>query len=109
MVSNIHYVLGKNSIDEAIYRLKNNDFPKEINAVIFLLHKPAGQGTKENMLSAEDSRVAEFFRQFDIKHPFKIGMGSCNRPRSDKFLRKYYMSFLILAREGVSVAISAPI
>lgn len=66
--TNIHYVLGKNSIDEAIDRLKRNDFPKGINAVIFLLHKPAGQGTKANMLSFEDPRVAEFFAQVDRRH-----------------------------------------
>ena len=33
--TNIHYVLGKNSIDEAIYLLKNNLLPHEINAIIF--------------------------------------------------------------------------
>lgn len=59
--TNIHYVLGKNSIDEAIDRLERNDFPSGINAVIFLLHKPAGQGTAANMLSADDPRVARFF------------------------------------------------
>ena len=37
--TNIHYVLGNNSIDEAIERLTNNTFPKGINAVVFLLHK----------------------------------------------------------------------
>ena len=37
--TNIHYVLGKNSIDEAFDRLARNDFPARINAVIFLLHK----------------------------------------------------------------------
>lgn len=72
--TNIHYVLGRNSIDEAIDRLQRNDFPKGINAVIFLLHKPAGQGTKSNVLSADDSRVAEFFSQVDKPHPFKVGM-----------------------------------
>ena len=56
--TNIHYVLGKNSIDEAIDRLTRNDFPKGINAVIFLLHKPAGQGTKANMLAVDDSRYS---------------------------------------------------
>lgn len=50
VTTNIHYVLGNNSIDEAIDRLKHNDFPAGINAVIFLLHKPAGQGTRENVL-----------------------------------------------------------
>lgn len=48
--TNIHYVLGYNSIDEAIERLRTNDFPLGINAVIFLLHKPVGQGSKKNVL-----------------------------------------------------------
>ena len=47
--TNIHYVLGNNSIDEAIERLKNNDFSKGINAIIFLLHKPVGLGQENNV------------------------------------------------------------
>ena len=78
--TNIHYVLGKNSIDEAIDRLERNDFPKGINAVIFLLHKPAGQGSKANVLDFSDPRVAKFFAQVDKRHPFKVGMDSCNVP-----------------------------
>lgn len=85
--TNIHYVLGKNSIDEAIERLKNNDFPPGINAVIFLLHKPAGQGTKENVLDFSDPRVAAFFAQVDERHPFKVGMDSCNVPGAIQFCR----------------------
>lgn len=78
--TNIHYVLGNNSIDEAIERLNDNSFPEGINAVIFLLHKPAGQGTKANVLSFDDSRVKEFFSQIDRRHPYKTGMDSCNVP-----------------------------
>ena len=78
--TNIHYVLGKNSIDEAISRLKSDDFPEGINAVVFLLHKPAGQGTIENVLDGYDTRVAEFFAEIDRKHSFKIGMDSCMVP-----------------------------
>ncbi len=85
--TNIHYVLGKNSIDEAIERLKNNDFPQGINAVIFLLHKPAGQGTKTNMLSVDDPKVAEFFNEFDKRHSFKVGMDSCNVPGAIRFCK----------------------
>ena len=85
--TNIHYVLGKNSIDEAIDRLKRNDFPKGINAVIFLLHKPAGQGTKANVLSHSDPKVAEFFEQVDAHHPFKVGMDSCNVPGAINFCK----------------------
>ena len=85
--TNIHYVLGKNSIDEAIDRMKRDDFPEGVNAVIFLLHKPAGQGSAENMLSVDDPRVAEFFAEVDRKHRFKVGMDSCNVPGAVRFCR----------------------
>lgn len=78
--TNIHYVLGKNSIDEAIERLSNDDFPVGINAVIFLLHKPAGQGKQSNVLSADDTRIKEFFSLIDYRHRFKVGMDSCTVP-----------------------------
>lgn len=41
-ITNIHYVLSKKSIREAVYRVKNGAFPKGINAVVFLLYKPVG-------------------------------------------------------------------
>ena len=81
VITNIHYVLGNNSIDEAIERLKNNDFPKGINAIIFLLHKPVGLGQQENVLQMDDPRVKEFFELIDNnKFPFKIGFDSCSVP-----------------------------
>jgi radical SAM protein with 4Fe4S-binding SPASM domain len=79
--TNIHYVLGKNSIDEAIERLNNNDFPKGINAVIFLLHKPVGMGKEDNVLDINDPKVKEFYNIIDTKtFDFKIGFDSCNVP-----------------------------
>ena len=79
--TNIHYVLGNNSIDEAIERLKNNDFPKGINAVIFLLHKNVGLGKDDNVLRNDDPRVKEFFEVVDtMNFDFKIGFDSCSIP-----------------------------
>jgi radical SAM protein with 4Fe4S-binding SPASM domain len=79
--TNIHYVLGNNSIDEAIKRLKENDFPKGINAVIFLLHKPVGLGEQANVLQPNDPRVAEFYGLIDSKtFDFKVGFDSCHVP-----------------------------
>lgn len=78
--TNIHFVLGQNTINEAIDRLRNNDFPKGVNAVIFLLHKPVGQGVCENVLAYNDPRVASFFAEVDKRHPFKVGMDSCCVP-----------------------------
>lgn len=78
--TNIHYVVDNNSIDEAIERLNNNDFPKGINAIVFLLFKPVGQGRKENMLIVEDERIKLFFEAVSKPHPFKIGFDSCFVP-----------------------------
>ena len=85
--TNIHYVVGNNSIDEAVERLKKNDFPKGINAVIFLLHKPVGLGTSENVLDVDNPKVKELFSQIDCKHPFKVGMDSCNVPGAINFCK----------------------
>ena len=85
--TNIHYVIGKNTIDEAIERISNNDFPKGINAVILLLHKPAGLGSRENVLSVDDERVEKLFSEVDKRHPFKIGMDSCNVPGALHFCK----------------------
>ena len=66
--TNIHYVVGNNTIDEAITRLKHNGFPRGINAVIFLLHKPVGLGTDKNVLDIHDPRVKEFYSLLDGKN-----------------------------------------
>ena len=82
--TNIHYVLGKNTIDEAIDMLKCNMVPSSINAIIFLLHKPVGLGQRENVLSTEDKRVKEFFSLVDnvnnSRNRYKIGFDSCTIP-----------------------------
>lgn len=77
--TNIHYVLSNKSIDDAIYKLKNNKFHKGINAVVFLLYKPIGLGKIENVLRAEDHKLKEFFNLVDSgEFDFKIGFDSCS-------------------------------
>lgn len=110
--TNIHYVLSKSSIHEAIYRLKKsskysvnasednrNDkhnidnryygdtdeeyssFPNNINAIIFLLYKPVGLGTKEEMITANNKEFQELIEYIDEhSFPFKIGFDSCTVP-----------------------------
>lgn len=83
ITTNVHYVLGNNSIDEAIERITNADFPKGISAVIFLLHKPVGLGQENNVLKMDDPKVKAFFSLIDEKAgnlPFKIGFDSCSIP-----------------------------
>ena len=79
--TNIHFVVSNSTIDEAIYRVKHNGFPKGINAIVFLLHKPVGLGDKEDVLSVKDPRVQEFFELVDKgNYPYKIGFDSCSIP-----------------------------
>ena len=80
-ITNIHYVLSKDTISEAIYRLKNNLFPSGINAIIFLLYKPSGFGLKEKTLSYKDSQIKELMDIIDDNHfEFDIGFDTCFTP-----------------------------
>lgn len=98
--TNVHYVLGQNSIDEAIERLERNDFPVGINAVIFLLHKPAGQGSHSNVLDFNDPGVERFFAQVDKPHPFKVGMDSCNVPGAVNYCKNIVPESLDTCESG---------
>lgn len=81
VTTNIHYVLGENSIDEAIERLSNNDFPQGISAVVFLLHKPVGLGQQANVLQPGSPELDKFFSIIDNWNGnFKIGFDSCSIP-----------------------------
>lgn len=88
VTTNIHYVLGKDTIDEAIsllgYATKEitetpyDPFPQGINAVIFLLYKPVGCGDNSNVLDVSDPKVKQFYELVDnFKGPFKVGFDSC--------------------------------
>ena len=79
--TNIHYVISNGSIDEAIERLDKDSFYHGINAVVFLLHKPIGCGTKSSMVKIGDSRMDVFIKSAISKqHPYKIGFDSCTIP-----------------------------
>lgn len=78
---NIHYVLNKETISEAIALLDQNGFPKGINAIVFLLHKPVGLGSYEKMIDASNRDFTDFLRRIDEKrYPYKIGFDSCTVP-----------------------------
>ena len=79
--TNIHYVLSKNSIAEAVERLSGKGFADGINAVIFLMHKPVGQGQRKNMITKDDPLLKEFCRLVNEQNvPYKIGFDSCSVP-----------------------------
>lgn len=103
--TNIHYVLSKSTFTEALQHLQsdviNSDlakstskddstqsysrnslqFPKGINAVIFLLHKPVGLGTKEDMITRDNKDFLNFLDLVNEREfPYKIGFDSCTIP-----------------------------
>lgn len=79
--TNIHYILNRDSIVEAMNRLQNKGFPEKINAIVFLLHKPVGIGTKEKMVLLEDKLFEEFIKYVSSsKLAYKVGFDSCTVP-----------------------------
>jgi radical SAM protein with 4Fe4S-binding SPASM domain len=81
VTTNIHYVISNSSIDEAIDLLETGNLPEGIRRIIFLLHKPVGLGTADNVLSISDARVRRFFALFDRSEICrKSGFDSCCIP-----------------------------
>lgn len=79
--TNIHYVLSRNTVAEALRRLREHSFPQGINAVVFLLHKPVGLGSYENMIrqdNEEFQKLIEYIASEDCG--YKIGFDSCTIP-----------------------------
>jgi radical SAM protein with 4Fe4S-binding SPASM domain len=109
MIVNLHYVLGNQSIDDAIDRLERSDFYSGLNAVIFLAHKPIGLGSHKNVLKASDPRVVKFFKLVDEKpQPFKLGFDSCNIPGIVNFTKNINMMSVDSCESGrMSCYISA--
>jgi len=78
---NIHFILSNDSLDEAIYRVQNNLFPKGINAVIFLLYKPVGRGASEKVIDFTNKKYIEFLENIHLKATeFRVGFDTCQSP-----------------------------
>lgn len=79
--TNIHYVLHKDSVREAMCRMKEGGFPEGINAVIFLLHKPVGLGTREKVIRIDNEEYSEFVEYIsEAQLKYKVGFDSCTVP-----------------------------
>ena len=80
-ITNIHFVVSKETIDEAIIRLQNDLFPKGVNAIVFILYKPVGNGIAEKTLENTDNRIKKFFSLATEKtHPYRVGFDTCFTP-----------------------------
>lgn len=80
-ITNLHYVVSTDTIDEAIFRLQQDSFPCGIHAVIFILYKPVGNGHMEKVLQKGDYRLQTFLSLATEKtHPYRIGFDTCFTP-----------------------------
>ncbi len=79
---------------------QNNDFSKGINAVVFLLHKPAGQGTKGNVL--------DVMRQEQLKAQLIMACGPMPMLRAIKqFAEEKQIEAFISLEERMACGIGA--
>lgn len=81
VTTNIHFVLGNNNISEAIQLLAENKILEGISRIVFLLHKPVGQGSNDRVINYKNPLLQEFFRL--ISQPIivdRIGFDSCLVP-----------------------------
>ena len=85
--TNIHFILSKNSIDNAL-KILNGDFDeylKGVNSVIFLTYKPFGRAIKENMLEKGVS-FNNFIKLIDKpKTKLRFGFDACFVPTLMKY------------------------
>lgn len=83
----------KDSIKEAIDLLEGDKFPKGINAVVFLLHKPVGLGSDTQIIRKENPDLKRFLECIERKQfSFKIGFDSCTVPGA---VRQFVICFQI--------------
>ena len=94
MKTSIHFVLSRESIEDAIKCLetgkliysRDKEFDlneNKINAVIFLLYKPVGLGRTDKILTLrnDEEQIKRFFKAIENnKNKFKIGFDSCSIP-----------------------------
>lgn len=77
---NLHFVLSKSSLEEAIELIEQQKLPTGINRIVFLLYKPVGQGSRDKVLSF-DERSKYFFALLDSEYGLqKMGFDSCCVP-----------------------------
>lgn len=85
-ITNVHFVLSKKSIKEAVYRVRNGVFPEGINAVVFLLYKPVGLASQDYVLNYDNPDYRELLHLVtSIDSNWKYGFDTCQSPAIYKF------------------------
>ena len=79
---NLHYILSRNSVEQAIEIIKGkyNELLSDVNAIVFLTYKPAGRGKDANILRAGDILNTFLQEMRTPKAACKIGFDACFVP-----------------------------
>jgi MoaA/NifB/PqqE/SkfB family radical SAM enzyme len=84
VTTNIHQIFSSKTFEKCINIVKGNDVwngkvdRKKLFAVIFLLFKPQGAGSKLKFETPTDAQLRTFSQYiFDDKNDFSVGMDSC--------------------------------
>lgn len=79
--TNIHFILSRQTIDEALRIIEGRTLPTGVNRIIFLLFKPVGQGQSADVLAADDPRVQRLFGLLGTEQHYAMaGYDSCCIP-----------------------------
>lgn len=84
-ITNIHYVVSDETIEEAIYRLENNVWPQKISAIIFILYKPVGLGRREKTVKWDERMHLFLDAAIKRKHAYRVGFDTCFTPALAKY------------------------
>ena len=99
--THIHYVVSNETIDEAIFRMKNGLFPEKVNAVIFILYKPVGFGTITKVISKNDCRLKTFLDLASANHPFRVGFDTCFTPAILSYMKNISIASVDACEAGL--------
>lgn len=75
--TNIHFILGEETAEEAIGILKEEPL-KGINAIIFLMYKPIGRATEKGVLKTKE-KIDRFIEALN-KTKLRVGFDACSMP-----------------------------
>lgn len=88
-ITNIHFIISNETIDEAIFRLENDIWPRGISAIIFILYKPVGFGIVDKMV--KDSEKLKHFIELALnkRYSYRIGFDTCFTSALCRYERRF--------------------
>lgn len=79
--TSLHFVLSRITLPEALQRLSDRTFPRQIRDLVFRLHKPRKSGSDPNVVEGADANLWKLLRLVASEQfPYKIRFEPCFMP-----------------------------